>query len=106
MFRWAKFTGTGFSMNHATPIGWIHVVFNYLGPDPGEGILLFYNGIEIKRSYSSAPYTTLPNDNRIVVGRMYIDSDEGYASIQIDELRFFNQILTVEEIGLLYYLDK
>ena len=46
--------------------------------------------------------TTHPaGDGRIVVGRINTDQDRNYASLQIDELIFFNQALTQQEIEAL-----
>ena len=31
----------------AIPTEWTHVVVNYIGPDDGEGIRLYYNGTQV-----------------------------------------------------------
>ena len=92
-------------MYYPKPSGWTHVVLNYFRSND-EGLSLFYDGIEMTRGSSDPHFTNVTHNNRIVVGRRYTDFDLSYASIQIDELRFFNQNLTLEEISLLYYLDK
>ena len=105
-FRDVGTASSMFSINQYAPTGWTHVVLNYLGPNTGEGVRLFYDAIEVKGHSVFIFYLNPPDHNRIVVGRMYTDENERYTSIQIDELRFFNQNLTLEEIGLLYYQDK
>ena len=47
------------------------------------------------RSYSAG-------DGRIVLGRYYTDSDEYYTSAMVDELVFFNQALSNDDINALY----
>ena len=42
-------------------------------------------------------------DGRIVVGRSYTKRDRDYASVQVDELVFFNQYLDIERVRKLYY---
>ena len=29
------------------PSGWFHIVVNYIGPDEGEGIRIYHNGVEV-----------------------------------------------------------
>ena len=42
-------------------------------------------------------------DGRIVVGRWYTDREWAYASVQVDELLFFNRDLSTEEIKMIYH---
>ena len=39
---------------------------------------------------------------RIVAGREYTDSDERYASVQVDELIYFNASLTSDDVQSVY----
>ena len=41
-------------------------------------------------------------DGRIVVGRAYTDRDLLHASVQVDELTFFNKALSSTEIAAMY----
>ena len=43
-------------------------------------------------------------DGRIVIGRLYTNSDQAYSSVEIDELRFFNQTLSEAQITMLSQL--
>ena len=40
-------------------------------------------------------------DGRVAIGRMFPNQDKNYATMQIDELIFFNQALTPGEIQML-----
>ena len=86
------------------PTGWTHIVLNYIGPNDGQGIRIFYDGqevtSEIRKSASSSSRPA--GDGRIVVGRIYTDQDKLYASMQIDELAFFNEALSSTEITAMY----
>ena len=78
------------------------MVLNYLGPGDGEGIRIYYDGSEVASDTTKTARSRSAGDGRIVVGRWYIDRDENYASVEIDELIFFNQALTVDNIETLY----
>ena len=81
------------------PTGWTHIVVNYIGPDDGQGIRVY--GIEVAGS-TTRDVTCSAGDGRIVVGRCYIDEDMRYASVEIDELIFFNKALSTTDIERLY----
>ena len=78
--------------------GWTHVVLNYIQPNNTEGIKIFYKGAKMGGDFSKWNVSLPSGDSRIVVGRRRTDRDNGYASVQIDELTFFNQYLSIEEI--------
>ena len=84
------------------PNGWTHVVLNYNGPTDGHGIVIYYNGTEVKSDItkSGGPYSG--GDSRIVVGKQYTDQDRLYLSIQVDELIFFNAALTDADVQSIY----
>ena len=88
--------------NPSKPAGWFHIILNYIGANDGEGIRIYINGEEVatsatktRRSSSSA------GDGGIVVGRYYTDQDWRYATMQIDELVYFNQTLSEQGINTL-----
>ena len=67
-------------------------MLNYIGPDDGQGIRVYFNGTEVATGLTrDAAHSA--GDGRIVVGRYYTDEDKRYASLQIDELIFFNKSL-------------
>ena len=86
---------------HSKPAGWTHIVLNYIGPNDGQGITIYINGTEVgsDTSKSAGPYSA--GDGRIVVGRLFTDSDKWYSSVQVDELSFFNCHLSPAEISAL-----
>ena len=88
-----------FQIDSQKPLGWTHVVLNYIGPKNGEGIKILYDGAEVasdttRRTLSPRTAAT----DRIVLGRFYLDRNERYSSVKIDELVFFNQSLKSAEV--------
>ena len=89
-----------FIAQHPRPEGWVHIVLNYLGPNNGEGISMFYDGTQVA-SDTTKLWSFSGGDGRIVVGRINTNKDNKYASAEIDELIYFNSSLSTEEIALL-----
>ena len=81
---------------------WIHIVLNFMGPKNEERIIVYNNGEE-----DASDQTINMNNNfthgkgRIVIGRHYSELNGKYASIQLDELFFFNEALTETQVMLL-----
>ena len=84
------------------PSRWTHVVLNYFGPDDGQGITIHYNGAQVGSDTRQRIGTALPGDGRIVVGRRFTGRNRAYASIEVDELIFFNKFLGTTDIAALY----
>ena len=80
---------------------WTHVVLNYIGPEDPQGIEIYYDGVHSRRAAIGSAASSLPGDGRIVIGRRYTDGDYDYASVQLDELMFFNTALMDSEISML-----
>ena len=80
---------------------WIHLVLNFMGPNHGEGIQIYYNGAQVASDRTKSSGSRPSGDGRIVVGRYYPDFELYYASVQVDELIFFNRYLIREEISVL-----
>ena len=91
-----------FLASHSRPTGWTHVVLNYIGPHVGEGIRNYYNGQEVASDTDKERVDRSTGDGRIVVGREYTDGDRDYASVQVDELIYFNAVLTHAEVQSIY----
>ena len=49
-----------------------------------------------------SPGSNSAGDGRIVVGRRWVNLDQEYASVQIDELIYFNRALTNDELESIY----
>ena len=84
------------------PTGWIHIVLNYLGPNEDEGIRGYFDGTEVAIDTTKYPFSYSTGPGRIVVGKLYTDRNEKFASVQIDDLMYFNQTLKRQEIETLY----
>ena len=84
------------------PTRWTHVVLNYIGPNNGQGIRIYYDGTEVASDSTTSGDSKLAGDGRIVVGRAYTNLDEDYASVQVDELIFFDAALTSAEVQSIF----
>ena len=80
------------------PTGWTHIILNYMGPDDGQGFTIYHDGGHEVDASDKEPLTNPPSDGRVVVGRRYAYLDELYGGIDMDELLFFNEKLSDEEI--------
>ena len=69
---------------------WTHIVLNYFGPNDGQGIQVYFNGVEVGQDTSKASKSFSTGDGRVVLGRRKTDSDKSYASADVDEVLFFN----------------
>ena len=90
-------------LNQPKPSGWTHYVMNYIGPNEGEGSRLHLNGAEVGSDTTKAAASPSAGNGRIVVGRLYTNSDEHYANVQVDELIFFNQTLSPSDIDAIIH---
>ena len=79
-------------------------MLNYIGPNNGEGIRGYINGEQVAIDTTKTPQSPLAGDGRIVIGRRFTDVDEKYASVQVDELIFFNKSLKTAEIDAIFNL--
>ena len=86
----------------AKPTGWFHLVINYIGPADGQGITIYTNGVLDGSDTEKYKYSWSPGDGRVVIGRKFTDSDTAYASVEVDELTFWNRALTPQEIQAIY----
>ena len=86
----------------SVPTGWTHVVLNYLGPDNVKGIRIYYDGTAMASDTTLDLESQLAGDGRVVVGRAYTDQYQRYASVQVDELMFFNQTVSASELFAFY----
>ena len=78
------------------PTGWAHVVLNYLGPNNGEGIRVYINGVLAGQDDQTSGTSKQPGDGGVVLGRTNQNSNDG--SVDVDELLFFNETLSVDSI--------
>ena len=83
---------------------WIHLVLNYIGPNSGQGIQAFKDGVLISQMKSGSSGIQTDGVGRVVVGRRLVSRNQDYAQVEVDELIFFNQALSAEEVRDLYNL--
>ena len=101
--RYAQaFLGGALGLQTTVPSGWFHVVYNYIGPNNGEGVTIYHDGVEEIRQGNRSPHVYPAGSGKIVIGRTHPSRDQKYASLMMDELMFFNRKLTVSEIQILY----
>ena len=67
-----------------------------------ERFQVFYDGHLLDPSYSDVINPSPPGNGQVVIGRHYVDGDYDYASVELDELVFFNRALEDQEIQALY----
>ena len=74
-------------------------MLNYIGPDDGEGCQIYLDGIEAGSDFTKLTGMPINSGNgRVVVGRIYTDTDGQYGGVDVDELLFFNQALGDQQI--------
>ena len=102
-FRFYVYLPNGrFFVSESKPTHWFHVVLNYIGPNNGQGMRIYRDGVEEGSHTTRISESLSAGDGRIVVGRWYTDSDSYYSSIQVDELIFFNAALTDTDVQSIY----
>ena len=77
-------------------------MLNYIGPSDGEGIIVYINGTEVASVTTKFGLLFSAGDGRIVVGRRFTDLDGGYASVEVDELIYFNAALSDTDVQSIY----
>ena len=83
---------------------WIHLILTYTGPNQIQGLRLYKDGTLVDLDSFKSAYMYTTGDGRVVVGKNYIDTDDAYTSVEIDELIFFNQALLDDNAKDLYSL--
>ena len=84
---------------------WLHVVINYFGVEEGQGFLVYFNGDKVTDENSERTEDDTPaakSSGRIVIGRSFIEDDNHYASMVMDEVTMFDSSLKSEHINILY----
>ena len=69
---------------------WIHLALNYIGPNDGQGIRVYLDGVprgsDVTVSKSQDRHSQ--GEGRVVVGREFTHFDDKYANVTVDELLF------------------
>ena len=84
------------------PTGWTHIVMNYLGPNDGEGVRIYIDGAEVASTSYRYDESRPAGDGKIVVGRYYTEGHTDLASVQVDELIYFNASLIDTDVQSIY----
>ena len=79
---------------------WLHAVLNYIGPNDHQGINVYHNGGHIGNSTKNFGQHGRSN-GRIFIGKLAYEINDHYASVEVDELLFYNRALTEDEITML-----
>ena len=81
------------------------MVINYVGPGNYQGFDLFQDGTLVEGTQYGGNCDATPGDGKLVLGKRYVDEDDNYAWIDVDELVFFNRKLTASE-GMKIYNEN
>ena len=91
--------------NNATSNEWIHTVMNYIGPNNGEGIQIYQNSRNIANATELGDHEYFEGPVNLTLGRHYNGGDNLYGTVQVDELYYFNRVLTEAEIRMLSQIN-
>ena len=83
--------------------GWFHLAVVYLGLNNGQGLVVYVNG-EVERDTTKDDDTYQPGNGQLVIGKKFIDRNDDYSSVGVDELTLLNRQLTAQEIEDLYQM--
>ena len=82
---------------------WLHLAGVYYGPNEGEGIALYLNGIQVANDTARATTSSvIPGSGKLVVGRKRSEINDRYASVEVDEILLFNRKLSAAEVQMIY----
>ena len=86
---------------------WLHLVGVYYGPNEGEGITLYVNGIQAERDTTQAAMSSvILGSGKLVAGRKRTEINDRYASVEVDEILLFNRKLSSLEVQMIYNATK
>ena len=88
------------------PTGWVNAVLNFKGPDGAQGISGYNNGTHIGTNTTkiNADERFQENNREIHIGLLDSFVNAHYATVEVDELQFYNRYLTDEEIARLHQI--
>ena len=71
----------------------------YRGPNNGEGIIVYHDGVNKGNDTTRRPFSTSTPMGIVKIGRRFDEPSSAYhASVHINELLFFNRQLLQSEI--------
>ena len=77
-------------------------MFNYVGTNNAEGVTIYHDGVEVGSSAQKVSYERTVGPGVVVIGKYNVHSEQDFASVMVDELLFFNRIITADEVQILY----
>ena len=77
-------------------------MLNFIGPNAGEVIEAFKDGVLRDSQQHGHSNNYADGDGQVVVGKKYADTNNYYAYVELDELIFFNKALLETEVMELY----
>ena len=109
LFRYQVFFRTSYiTVTFSTvPNEWYHLVFNYIGTNNAEGIVIYHDGTEVGSSTQKTSYNNNAGQGVVIIGRYFAQAlEQDFASVMVDELLLFNRKLTPEEVQILHNMHK
>ena len=81
---------------------WLHVAIVYRGPNEGEGITVYHDGINKGSNTTRDSRITVTPSGIVKIGRRFDEPGNAvYGSSHVDELLFFNYQLSQPEIVII-----
>ena len=80
------------------PYSWTHVVFNFIGPNNGQGIRIYVDGVNTASDTIKTPRNRNAADGRVYAGNSAL---EKFTSVDLDELLFLNHKLSDQQVALI-----
>ena len=78
---------------------WTHLVVNYLGPNDGEGIYVYQDGVQTGNNTIPRTTATIPSGyGGVILGKLVRTLDWQYRTVAMDDLLFFNESLREGQI--------
>ena len=84
------------------PKSWTYITLNFNVKQ--QALWIYQDGVHVRTYSTKREFSGIhPGDGRIVVGKVIsnISRQFGFASVEVDELSFFNRVLTEAEIKIL-----
>ena len=83
--------------------GWFHMTMVIVGVNAGEGMKVYHNGLIKKEDGNLLPQDVdVSSVGHLAIGRSFLDCDERYTSVDVDELLIFDVALTDQEVKAIY----
>ena len=75
---------------------------NYIGPRIDQGFELYQDGTLVEGTQYGGNFDATPGNGTLVLGKRFVDEDDKYTWMDLDELVFFNRKLTAPEVMKIY----